>query len=67
MQPIDHAIDIITTHIVGLIACDEDARKDFEYHVGEYLDWYSYADKDKEEIYRILKDWVGDFTEPNRY
>lgn len=62
----DTAIEIIATHIVGLIACDEDARQDFEYHVGSFLNWYIYTDEDKAKIIEILKEWVGDYTEPNR-
>lgn len=67
MTHLDIANDILATYLVGLIACDEDARQDFEYHVGCSLDWYEYSDKDKEEIVTILKSWVGDYTEPNKY
>ena len=61
------ANDILATYLVGLIACDEDARQDFEYHVGCSLDWFAYSDEDRKKIIETLKEWVGDFTEPNKY
>lgn len=67
MKHSEIANDILATYLVGLIACDEDARQDFEYHVGCSLDWFAYSDEDREKITEILKEWVGDFTEPNRY
>jgi hypothetical protein len=66
MKHSEIANDILATYLVGLIACDEDARQDFEYHVGCSLDWFAYSDEDREKITEILKEWVGDFTEPNR-
>lgn len=67
MKHSEIANDILATYLVGLIACDEDTRQDFEYHVGCSLDWFAYSDEDREKITEILKEWVGDFTEPNRY
>lgn len=67
MKHSEIANDILATYLVGLITCDEDARQDFEYHVGCSLDWFAYSDEDREKITEILKEWVGDFTEPNRY
>lgn len=61
------ANDILATYLVGLIAWDEDARQDFEYHVACSLDWFAYTDEDRKKITETLKEWVGDFTEPNKY